>query len=91
MMRQIGGYWLDCMKPTGNMKMRWEWQKVLALSEEPQTDDQIHLAKAAFQAGKYAESLEMCKTVVDKDPFNGIACCYLGQSAAGIGRQRNCI
>jgi len=62
-----------------------EWQKVLALSEEPQTDDQIHLAKAAFQAGKYAESLEMCKTVVDKDPFNGIACCYLGQSAAELG------
>ncbi len=62
-----------------------EWKRVLELTDSPQSEDQLQMAKATFRAGKFAETLEICKLIVENDPFNGIACCYLGQAAAAIG------
>lgn len=62
-----------------------EWKRVLDLESDPQVEDQLHLAKAAFRAEKYSEAIEMCRTITEKDPFCGLACSYWGQAAAALG------
>jgi len=62
-----------------------EWKRVVNLSEAPVMEDQISLAKAAYQAGDFKTAYDTCKVVVEKDPFNGIACCYYGEAASALG------
>jgi len=75
-LHETNGKYLDAVE---------EWKKVVELSEEPSVEDQINLAKAAYQAGDFKTAYDTCKTVVEKDPFNGIACCYYGEAASALG------
>lgn len=62
-----------------------EWKKINGLSEKPSVDDQLNLARVALRAEQFKETLEICKEISENDPFNGIACSYLGQAAAALG------
>ena len=75
-LHETNGKYLDAVE---------EWKKVVDLSEEPSIDDQINLAKAAYQAGDFKTAYDTCKVVVEKDPFNGIASCYYGEAASALG------
>jgi tetratricopeptide (TPR) repeat protein len=75
-LHETNGKYLDAVE---------EWKRVVDLSEAPFTEDQINLAKAAYQAGDFKTAYDTCKVVVEKDPFNGIACCYYGEAASALG------
>ncbi len=62
-----------------------EWKRVIELDENPQIEDLIHMARATFKAGKFQETIEICKSIVEKDPFSGLVCSYWGQAAAAVG------
>lgn len=62
-----------------------EWKRIIELEDDPKPEDLIHMARAAFKAEKYAETIDICKSIVEEDPFNGLACSYWGQAAAASG------
>ncbi len=63
-----------------------EWKRVLDLTQNPPVEDKIQMAKAALRAGQFDNAYNICKSIVEEDPFDGIAACYLGQAAASLGK-----
>jgi tetratricopeptide (TPR) repeat protein len=62
-----------------------EWKRIVDVTENSNIDDQMNLAKTAYRAEEYKQTFNICKTILEKDPFHGLACSYLGQSAAVLG------
>jgi tetratricopeptide (TPR) repeat protein len=53
-----------------------EWKRIIELEDDPKPEDLINMARAAFKAEKYSETIDICKSIAEEDPFNGLACSY---------------
>lgn len=63
-----------------------EWQRVLSLLPGESVDDKISCANAACQAGKPAEAVDLCESILSEDPNHGGAMVLLGQALIAQGK-----